>query len=346
MISLEPQLEITARILTGISELETISSEWRELFNRCHTTVFQSPDWQLPWIQTFTPTKLRVIELRDRTRLLGLAPLLIYSRGAERVLAFTGGGVSDYLDLPIEAGFELQVIKSLLKAIVSDDEWTVLDVTDLPDHSPLLRIPELKMHAREHDRTSALSLPATESELLHLFSKRQRANLRNAESRLRDAGQFRFERADRENLPEFLHDLFNLHSSRWNTRGQPGVLDDERIREFHNISSDLLLNQGILHLEQLRLGDRTLAVIYSLFDRGTAFCYLQGFDPDYARFSPGTQLMSSVMKNAISRGIHRFDFLRGQETYKQHWRAVPQPTYRIQIDRHAVTKVLLDMKHT
>lgn len=344
MISTEPEIEITACILTSISELEAISAEWRELFNRCHTTVFQSPDWQLPWIKVFKPARLRVVELRDRGRLRGLAPLLIYPRGAERVLAFAGGGVSDYLDVLIQPGCESQSVSNIVEAITSDDGWTVLDLTDLPAHSALLEIPQLKSYASEHDCTSALSLPASEDELPHLFSKRQRANLRNAQSRLRDAGHSYIEVATGDNFPEFLADLCNLHSSRWNTRGQAGVLDDQKIREFHRISSDLLLRQNMLHLERLRLGDRTLAVIYSLFDRDTAFCYLQGFDPDYGRFSPGTQLMFSVMKNAIHQRIGRFDFLRGQETYKRHWRAVPQPTYRIQMERDAVTKVLAEMK--
>jgi CelD/BcsL family acetyltransferase involved in cellulose biosynthesis len=46
------------------------------------------------------------------------------------------------------------------------------------------------------------------------------------------------------------------------------------------------------------------------------------------------------MREAISVGMRNFDFLRGQEVYKQHWRAEPKPTYRIQLPRSAVGALL------
>jgi len=87
----------------------------------------------------------------------------------------------------------------------------------------------------------------------------------------------------------------------------------------------------------LRLHGKTLAVIYSLFAHETAFCYLQGFDPEFAWLSPGTQLMYQVIGDALDHGIRRFDFLRGNEDYKQHWRPESQPTYRIRLARSSLS---------
>ena len=177
-----------------------------------------------------------------------------------------------------------------------------------------------------------MSLQSRE-EVSHLFSKRQRANLRNARSRLQKAGGGKLEIATLESLPEFLEDLFRLHTTRWSSSGQPGVLNDESIRNFHRLSAPQLLKKEILRLYRLRSDDRTLAVIYSLFERDTVFCYLQGFDPEYAYFSPGTQLMFMVIEEAVRHGMQKFDFLRGDEAYKQHWRARKEPTFRVQITR-------------
>jgi len=335
--SAEIGTELSTRVLRSVEEIRQISSEWRDLYRRCRATAFQSPDWLLPWIEVFSPEKMLFVEVRCANLLVAVAPLLIYQRGSERVLAFMGGGVSDYLDLLVDPIFEPQAISEMIcTALNAHEEWAVLDLTDLPSHSALLGIPFLQRSAKEHDSCSVLRLPHTREDLLHLFSKRQRANLRNANSRLDRAGGGQMELTNAENLLEFLDDLFKLHTNRWSVQGQSGVLDDDRVRAFHRSCAPALLQEGLLHLARLRLANRTIAVIHSLFSHETAYCYLQGFDPEFSSLSPGTQLMFSVMTDALARGMREFDFLRGREAYKQHWRAETKPTLRIQLPRAAL----------
>ena len=332
---------MSTRILRDVSEIQRIRSEWRDLFQRCRATPFQSPDWIIPWIEVFSPEKLMCIEVRCGDKLIALAPLLIYRREADHVLAFAGGGVSDYLDSLIDPKFEAEAVSAiLLSALEAREHWTVLDLTDLPNHSLLLKTELFKSRTTEHDVCSVLHLPENENELLHVFSKRQRANLRNARSRLDRAGGGSPETATEENISDFLNDLFALHSVRWSQRGEPGVLGDARIRKFHSIAAPRLLREGMLRLTRLRSKDRTLSVIYSLSVGDTCFCYLQGFNTEFRQLSPGTLLMFSVIKDALLEGRRDFDFLRGQESYKQHWRAESKPTYRIQVARANLTELL------
>jgi len=41
------------------------------------------------------------------------------------------------------------------------------------------------------------------------------------------------------------------------------------------------------------------------------------------------------MKDAIVAGMRKFDLLRGEEGYKQHWRSQAEATYRIQLTKIA-----------
>jgi CelD/BcsL family acetyltransferase involved in cellulose biosynthesis len=93
-------------------------------------------------------------------------------------------------------------------------------------------------------------------------------------------------------------------------------------------------------LYRMRLNERTIAAIYSFFHRETVFCYLQGFDPQFAHLSPGTQLMFSVIEDAVKLGLRRFDFLRGEEGYKLHWRPQGEPTFRIEVPRLRLSQQL------
>jgi CelD/BcsL family acetyltransferase involved in cellulose biosynthesis len=325
--------EFKTRVLADIPQLRAIGDEWDGLYARCPgATPFQHPEWIISWAEISLPERISVIEVRSGNMLVGLAPFLIYSRGEERVLAFMAGGISDYLDVLVDPQRECEIVLAIFQAIQELDCWTTLDLTDLPANSVLHRtvVGEL---VNPHDQCSSLLLPKTREELLQHFSKRQRANLRQAHSRIRKAGQARVETATAETLTEFLDDLFRLHAMRWLLDGQPGVLANEKVKAFHRKAAPRLLAKGILRLYRLRIRDYTTAVVYTLLNRATVFCYLQGYDPEFAELSPGTYLMFSMMEEAMLAGANKFDLLRGQEGYKQHWRAEGETTYRIQLFR-------------
>ncbi|HZP16832.1 MAG TPA: GNAT family N-acetyltransferase [Terriglobales bacterium] len=326
----------SAEVLRDAPALRRIEAEWRYLCERCrNTTPFQRPEWLLPWIETFAPEDVCAIAVRSESRLIGFAPLLTYRRGPDRVLAFMGGGVSDYLDWLVEPGMEETALPPVLQSIHEQPGWNLLELTDIPGNSSLLTLDPFRQCTYPHDSCPVLRLPATQDELRHLFSKRQRANIRNSGSHLQRAGGPTVETATGQTLAEFLDDLFRLHTSRWSRAGGPGVLHDQRIREFHRRSAPLLLACGRLRFYRLRLRDHTIAALYTLHERSTVFCYLQGFDPDSASLSPGTYLMFSAIQDAVRIGMRRFDFLRGQESYKRHWRPQPEVTYCLQLARSA-----------
>lgn len=341
MTSPLPTSHITSKILHSPAEFHAISAEWKDLFLRCpDATPFQHPAWLLCWMEAFRPRDLIGIEVREGKRLMGVASLLIYPRDGERVLAFAGGGVSDYLNLLAEPGSESLVLDRVLDAAQALPDWTVLDLTDLSQNSALLQSALAREHTQKHDVCYVLPLPQTAEQLVESLTKRQWSNLRNARSRTQREGEARIERANSANAPEFMDDLVCLHTIRWNVLDQNGVLSDSRLLDFHRGVAPALLQDGLLRLYRMRLNERTIAAIYAFFHRETVFCYLQGFDPQFSRLSPGTQLMFAVIEDAVKLGLRRFDFLRGEEGYKLHWRPQGEPTYRIEVARQCLSECL------
>jgi len=286
-------------------------------------------------MRSFEPAQLLLIEVRRSDQLVGIVPLLIYQDGSERVLAVMGGGISDYLDILVDPDFADETLAIIWNYIKEGPDWTRLDLSDLPATSLLLhQWPDHYSFGKTvHDVCSGLTLPSKVEALKMLLPFRQLRNLRNARNRLQRAGEVQIEIATRETLPLFLEALFRLHSVRWARAGLPGVLSDPTIQSFHKIAAPQLLERGVLRLYGLRLSGRMIASLYALFERDTASCYLQGFNPDYARFSPGAHLLGSVIADAVREGKQRIDFLRGREPYKQHWGAFESPTFRIQASR-------------
>lgn len=328
------KVDYQPHVLTSLQEIEEIVPEWDQLWNRCsRTTTFQRPEWIVSWMRSFRPSNPLLLTVRRNHRLMGIAPLLIYGRGRERVLAFMGGGVSDYLDALIDPECSSAVVCALWRAVHNSGfDWDLLELTDIPASSPLLHS---QIPSGPHDDCPALELPESAGNLKSVVPKEQLRNLRNARSRMSRLGPSQIEIADRESLDMALEQMFTLHTSRWNEVGSSGVLSEAAVQDFHRRVTPLLLKRGVLRLYRLLLEKRCIAALYAFFEREVAYCYLQGFDPEFKRLSPGTQILGAVMEDAVQQRIKRIDFLRGREAYKYAWGARETPTFRIQVRREA-----------
>ncbi len=320
---------LSTRILHTAHQLRSIADDWRSLWENCPSaTPFQRFEWLLAWVETFLPGKLRVLEIRNVRQLVALVPLLIYPRGSQRVLALAGGGVSDYLDALVHPAFLDSALSAISESIQNlADESDITEFTDLPSSSPLLR---LGGDTRApHDSCPVLSIPSVASETSDFVPARQLRNLRNARHRTAQLGNASIERAIPGTAGEFLEALFHLHSARWNSAGMPGVLSDAKLRDFHSRVLEVLIPRNIVRLYGLRLAGSLIAVIYVIFERHTVYYYLQGFDPEFAWYSPGTQLVAAVIEDALRESKQHLDFLRGREAYKYAWGAHDSITLRL-----------------
>lgn len=321
---------MSTNILHTAGELSSIAADWRELWEDCpNATPFQRCEWLLPWIEVFAPDNLRVLEIRNGDQLVALAPLLIYRRDSVRVLALAGGGVSDYLDALVHPSFLDEGLGAILQSI--DDfssEWDVAEFTDLPSSSPLLRLGTTVVQA-PHDVCPLLSIPEGAAQISDFVPARQLRNLRNSRHRLARLGDVSVECATASTAAEFLDALIHLHSARWNSEGMPGVLSGSRLRQFHGRVVQGLLPGAVVRLYGLRCAGRLIAALYAIFESDTVYFYLQGFDPEFAWYSPGAQLIAAVIEDALREGKQQLDFLRGGESYKYAWGAHDSVTSRL-----------------
>jgi CelD/BcsL family acetyltransferase involved in cellulose biosynthesis len=148
-------------------------------------------------------------------------------------------------------------------------------------------------------------------------------NLRYYRRRAARAGIGEPERAK----PGAFEDLVELHGRRWHERGEPGVLCDPRVLQWHRETLPALEAVGLLRLYVLRLHRRTVAALYGLHSKHRTFYYIGGFEPEFSALGLGTILVGYAIAAAEQEKAKSFDFLRGQEAYKYRWGATDQPTY-------------------
>src|SRR5262249_52421542 len=137
--------------------------------------------------------------------------------------------------------------------------------------------------------------------------------------------------ADETNWEAIFAELIRLHTSRWNGRGEEGVLVDRRVVAWHREAMPLLLESGLLRLMALRLNHKIIAVLYSLVDQRrenrTQFFYITAYSPEHADLRPGTLLIAYAVEHAAREGVATIDMLRGDEDYKQIWHTEKVPTW-------------------
>jgi CelD/BcsL family acetyltransferase involved in cellulose biosynthesis len=119
-------------------------------------------------------------------------------------------------------------------------------------------------------------------------------------------------------VPAAMGQLMEWHTARFRSRGTPGSFFGRR-SAFHQRVAARYAAAGLLRLSRLRLGPRTVALLYALRAGKRYFYYAAGFDPAMGRFSPGLLLLRATIRLAAEEGMQAFDFLRGDEGYKMPW---------------------------
>ncbi len=315
--------------LSSLDALEAIEPEWRALWQRDRAaTPFESPDWLLPWTRhLWGGGNLRVLAVRHGSELVALAPLFLWGYGSRPEvirLSFLGSGITDHLGMLAAPGCELDAARLVLDRLFDmRDEWHVAELEELSPGSPLLHaaLPaELLASQAPCGVCPVLALPRTAAELYAGLPPKFRKNLRQAETRLlRDGAGFLT--AGLSDAAELMGALFRLHAARWRERREPGMLATDALQRFHLDAAARLARHGLLRLHAIRLNGEIIAVHYNLRRDQCIYYYLSGFDPAYARYSPGAALVAFAIRSAIEEGAAQFDFLRKREEFKYQWGA-------------------------
>ncbi len=178
----------------------------------------------------------------------------------------------------------------------------------------------------------ALPVGADIETFLSTLGKKDRHEIRRKVRRAEAVGEVRLDVS-----PDPLADLeafIELHQKKWAANGlfpdTPGGAQSrvlfQRLFELHG-------PDGPLRMSFLSVGGRRIAAgVYFETNEGYLY-YNAGVDHDAMELSPGILLIYNLIARALAAGVPRFDFLRGNESYKYAWGAVDEPIQRLLVRR-------------
>ena len=122
-----------------------------------------------------------------------------------------------------------------------------------------------------------------------------------------------------------------MHQSRRNGLGDAGCFVSREFHDFHREVARRLLDKGQLRMSWSDLDGTPFSAEYDFASSDTVYSYQSGMDAHRLNEAPGRLAWVLALRQAIEDGFAHFDFMRGDEPYKAHFRAEPRPTF----DYHA-----------
>ncbi len=334
--------------LSTLAELESWNPQWGLL---ARGVPFRRYEWLSNWWRHYgqssrgRATELYTLAVIEGTHsLVALAPWRIERTASlGRAVKFLGDGevCSEYPSLLCRVGDEDRAARALAQwmtqqAALPDgpDRWDILQLNGMETDD--LALARLLDHLAEQGNIVhrspglpcwRLRLPASWEQYLAMISKSHRKQLRQLDRTYFRSGRAMMHWVHRPaELARALDILVDLHERRWRRRGRPGCFASARFLDFHREVAPRLLARDSLRMSWLELDGAPVAAEYHLAGAGIVYAYQCGIAPEALQHQPGRLSNMATIRRAIERGDQWFDFLRGDEPYKAHWRAVCRGT--------------------
>ncbi|MFL6352437.1 MAG: GNAT family N-acetyltransferase [Bryobacteraceae bacterium] len=331
-----PSPRLTLELIDEFRHLVEIEPEWSS-FARTFPgiTPFQLPQWLLTWWTHFGSGQLRVLVFRENDRLVGIVPCFRHQWNGLRQITLIGSGISDYLEPAIDPQHCPAILDRLQNHLETDLDWDMCDWQDLSGQTTLGRV---KSEGR-FETTSIPDVPCSEIRLEGTFDEFQNArpkdlkrNLRRYRNKAEALGNLQFE-VVKEARPEFMKALIGLHDAKWQSRGEPGMVQANRSAEFLCDVARRFARENMLRIFGLYFEGKVVALILAFPYESTMFGYLSAFDPEHEALGLGRTLLLEAIHYCYQNGYQAWNFLRGDEPYKFWWGAQIIPKCRVRLIR-------------
>ena len=283
-----------------------------------------TPEWLGAWAVSADPGPLALVRVGD------LAVGLLEQRPGGRWI-FAGGDASPQRRLLCRRGAE-------------DEAWRALwgwlgdarGAGELEAHGVPVGVPVPRRATLTEQPSFAAGLPESFDAFLQARSPGTRKGLKSKLRRLERAGATVAEVPD-SGRHAALDRFVALHRRRAASKGEEHPDVDDRLTA---LLEALPAEGGIaLRLFELRADDDVAGVTVRLDHGGTGYFYNAGIDPDRTELSPGVSLELASIRDAIERGLGRFDFGPGDYRYKRDLGGVPESRFRAVVPRRSLRGV-------
>jgi CelD/BcsL family acetyltransferase involved in cellulose biosynthesis len=292
--------------------------------------VFLSWEWLNSWWKNYRDNrKFLLIAVVDGEQLLAAAPMMFTNYNVLglkiRRVEYLTNPAADYHTFLLTKK-EPEAVRLILEHIKNEvKNWDLIELSDMPQDSQTCKTiaglaSNLKLKLRPQDLCPYATLPSSFEEYFQSLSFNLRRNLRKNERRVSKQHKLGFTiYRNVDDVKANMEVFFGLHQKRWRLKSEAGAFADENFRNFHLAVANSFALRGWLVLSFLTFDDVPVSAGYGFAYRNKLYSYLSGFDPQFSDSRVGSLRLMNLIKSCIQDGLYEYDFLRGDESYKEQW---------------------------
>jgi CelD/BcsL family acetyltransferase involved in cellulose biosynthesis len=312
--------------------------EWNTLLLSSDQNLpFLTHQWFDAWWQSFGQDgDLEILFFWDDSdSLAGVAPLMI---SGEKLGFMASHEVTDYCDFIFCENKRDELYEHLLNHLGSDSsKYYPAELINIPESSPSLsRLPELAAkhglthEIQESEVAPVLTLPGSYEEYLQNLGRKSRHELRRKSRKWDSVDDVCIEKiTDSEKIDSVIEQFVNLHKASSPAKQEFWI--KKGMKDFFTQLVHLFSKENWVGLDALYIKDRLIAALLSFSYGDTLYFYNVTYDLEYSAYSPGFHLFDQAIKQGITEGKKKADFLRGQEKYKYFFGAEESKIYNFKL---------------
>ena len=326
------------RVLPGYRGAEAV---WAEvLAGDRAATFFASHGWQSAWWRHYGRGRRLLLVLVSRAgRPAGIGPFMVGRSFGGTVVRFVGTGASDYHDLLVNERIasRREVVFAALDAVRGRFPAAVLDLEQVPERSGTVGLlaewaatRDYELRRRPQEVCPYQRLPADLATLDAGLSQSTRRQDRKNLQALRRLGQVRLVASglEREGMAGIVGSMAEIERAHPAARRRVNSWQGRHAAFLADVLAAAAAG-GQLWLSGLSVGGTLVAYSVAFQQNNVLYGYLQGYRREYAQYGPGTLLLLHLQREAVRRGIHTLDYLRGAEAHKVRWQTGAELNHRL-----------------
>jgi CelD/BcsL family acetyltransferase involved in cellulose biosynthesis len=318
---------LSAELIVDPTELQKLSPEWEQLVE-VGGPPMAHPAWMLSWLHHLAPagTMVRVVAVRERSRLVALAPFFVdhshRGRVDYRLFGSSGTRVAP-LSLPDREWDSAAAIMQVLAQVDPRPDVIALEGAALASHWPVaLRNgwpgraqPIMHQYFVQNSPTVSLGSGSLEAWLAGK-SASFRQEMRLHRRQLQAAGGS-WRMSTQQTLSQDIATFMRLHTARWEGRGQSSLVAyGERMTAMLKAVGQAQKETNPIRIIIVEIDGQPIAAQLCAAAGGEVLFINNGWDERFAKLSPAMLAKLAALEDAFSRGERRVDLGPGVQIAK------------------------------
>ena len=298
---------------------ESLAAEWEALADRAGATPFARAGWVAVWAAAFAPRRLEILAARRDGRLAGL---LAVARGRGGTRSAANAHTPHFEILAEDPVVARMLVDELYAERPRSVALAYLDPSAAGWTAALAgaRAARYRTATRVVLRSPYVTVAGEHEAYLRSRRRGFLADLRRRRRRLAECGAVTFEACEGGPLSgPLLDELLVLEAAGWKAARGTAIAGRASTRRFYTAVTAWAAARGTLRLLVLRLDGRPLAALLGVQEDGVHYLLKGGFDPQYARYSPGQLVLAEAIERGFADGLRRIELGGGADPYKLQW---------------------------